>query len=466
MRIGSVPVWDLIKTVVLVASSPIIVIAFYTVTGDLHQDHATFASISVLLLTAFFVHPLLENLKQLTRYVADLAHDKNPQEPSVSIISANEELASALQNLKHNWEAKQRQLQRAVNENRAIIEVLPDALFLFDKKNNVVRTNAMARGIFGSNLADKKAEDIFAHMPDVTDAMQKVLQGEESLIDLEVSLDHEMNRDYKVQVRQFPLGSFSGSEIMVTFHDLTELKQIRRIRAEFISNASHEIKTPLTSIMGIVETLETVAKDDPKAVEYFMETLSTQTKKMNRLVTDLLSLSRIEASVEVPTECINLIPIINTAVEENMWASNQKNIEIIYVQQNIEMFVMAHKDQMTQVMNNLLENAIKYSPENTKVFISINTNSAPSPEIAEKSSREVVVSVQDMGPGIEKHHIPRLTERFYRTDEARTSSTGGTGLGLAIVKHILRLHSGFLSISSRVGEGSTFSVHLPLIEKN
>jgi two-component system phosphate regulon sensor histidine kinase PhoR len=250
-------------------------------------------------------------------------------------------------------------------------------------------------------------------------------------------------------------------------HDVTESKNTEKMLSDFVANASHEIRTPLASLIGFVELLQTTAKDDPAAREQFLKIMADQGERMSRLVSDLLSLSKIEMNANTPpSEFVRVESAIHAAIDQNRWSSKERNITIAFNREAPLPEITGDSHELTQLFTNLLSNAVKYSHADSTVTVSTGICETIPREAthAERLERMLFISVQDQGDGIEKEHLPRLTERFYRVDNARTrkNKVGGTGLGLSIVKHILRRHKGELGIESTVGVGSRFTVYLPL----
>ena len=236
--------------------------------------------------------------------------------------------------------------------------------------------------------------------------------------------------------------------------DVTSQKQNEESRADFVANVSHELRTPLTSLIGFIETLRESAKNDPNARERFLSLMATQSDRMARLVNDLLSLSRIEMNAhDNPAKSVDLREVIETVIDMLAPQAEQRKIIIKTDLRNITSPIIGDPDELLQLFQNLIENSIKYANKNSIVRITSNCN-----------IKACTISVIDESNGIPREHITRLTERFYRIDTARSRELGGTGLGLAIVKHIVNRHRGKLKIESVEGQGSTFSVSLPISE--
>jgi two-component system phosphate regulon sensor histidine kinase PhoR len=235
---------------------------------------------------------------------------------------------------------------------------------------------------------------------------------------------------------------------------------VERMRADFVANASHELRTPLASLIGFIDTLRGPAADDPQAQQRFLSIMAEQAERMNRLIDDLLQLSRVELlEHQLPTERVDVGQLVAgvAASFEPRFAGRHMRLEISIDPATPE--VPADAEQVIQVVQNLLDNAVKYGKEGGCVRLALAPAGAvPGPW---PSKEGLVLTVADDGPGIPRQHLPRLTERFYRVDKGRSRLAGGTGLGLAIVKHVVNRHRGQLVIESQEGVGSTFRVWLP-----
>jgi two-component system phosphate regulon sensor histidine kinase PhoR len=230
-----------------------------------------------------------------------------------------------------------------------------------------------------------------------------------------------------------------------------------RMRRDFVANVSHELRTPLTSLLGFIETLRGPARNDVSARERFLGIMASEAERMNRLVRDLLHLSRVEAEERVrPSDLVDMAALTRAAASSLRPLADQGKVTLRLQGADQPQMIRADNDQMVQVLNNLIENGIKYgSPPGSELLITLAQESGP-------RGPQLRLTVADQGEGIEEVHLPRLTERFYRADGHRSREKGGTGLGLAIVKHIVNRHRGRLIIESTRGKGSQFSVLFPL----
>jgi two-component system phosphate regulon sensor histidine kinase PhoR len=275
----------------------------------------------------------------------------------------------------------------------------------------------------------------------------------------EVGLPAPVPRDLHATVVPMDPPLADGGEALIVLSDRTRERLVERMRADFVANVSHELRTPLASLIGFTETLRGAAADDRPAQQRFLGIMAEQGARMNRLIDDLLSLSRIELTEhQPPSELLDLkqlLPRLAATFEPRL---EERKIHLeVRVSEDLPT-ISGDVDQMAQVLQNLLDNAVKYGREGGLLTVDA-TRADPGTRWPNRPG--IVVSVTDEGSGIPKEHLPRLTERFYRVDKGRSRAVGGTGLGLAIVKHIVNRHRGQLVIESEEGKGTAVSVWLP-----
>ncbi len=337
-----------------------------------------------------------------------------------------------------------------------VIAALPYPTVLVGQDDLILHANDRATQLLGGPVRGRHFIAVL-RQPNLLDAIETCLRDG---TDQETQyLGSAGTQDTSFVVKCAPVETSEGRAALVTFEDITHLQQAIQMRRDFVANVSHELRTPLTALMGFIETLKGPARDDPAASVRFLDIMQSEAGRMERLVHDLLSLSRVEAEERRrPTTILNLGETIKSALHTLRSLASETGNEITLSVPEQPVMVPADADQMTQVMTNLVENAIKHGGPGKRVDIVLNhIENAP---LVRGPAAEI--SVRDQGPGIETAHLSRLTERFYRIDTHRARETGGTGLGLAIVKHIINRHRGRLRIISEVGQGSTFKVILPL----
>ena len=250
--------------------------------------------------------------------------------------------------------------------------------------------------------------------------------------------------------------SAGSGRILVTFLDITQARLTERMRVDFVANASHELRTPLATLVGFIETLQGPAADDAAARQRFLDIMASEAGRMARLIDDLLSLSRIELDKYVrPQTATPLAPLV-ADVARTLAMRLESDERQLHIDLPADLpDVIADRDQILQVLHNLISNAQKYGRTGTPITVAVQHEPGETPRVR--------ISVTDQGEGIPPEFLPRLTERFYRVDTSRSRSLGGTGLGLAIAKHIIERHRGVLEITSEVGQGTRVSFTLPAV---
>jgi two-component system phosphate regulon sensor histidine kinase PhoR len=339
-----------------------------------------------------------------------------------------------------------------------VLSGLPDPVVALNAQGEVVALNARA-SVIAPALRRGEPVSLGMRNPEVLEAIRRAAaSGGVQRVEFFVRVPVE--RWYEAIATPITLAQAPAQHsalVLMTFHDLTPLRRVEEMRADFVANASHELRTPLAALSGFIETLRGPARDDAPARERFLAIMQAQATRMARLIDDLLSLSRIELNAHLrPDKEVDLVPIIRQVVDGLQTLARDRDVAVKMSAPAERVTVRGDRDELLRVFENLVENALKYAASGKRIDIAL--------EVAEGGGgiREARVSVRDYGPGIAPDHLPRLTERFYRVDVAESRQQGGTGLGLALVKHILNRHGGRLTIESVLGQGATFSAHLPL----
>jgi two-component system phosphate regulon sensor histidine kinase PhoR len=370
-----------------------------------------------------------------------------------------DETRLAIQRLTRSWQAQMESVKARLGSAEAIIERAPDPLILLDHRRQIVRVNIAASELVGK-LAPPCDLAAALRNPVVLSAADAVLRGEAART-VEFTLTAPVERQLRAQFARIDRPSLDGAIAMLSLHDLSELKRTEQMRADFIANASHELRTPLATLTGFIETLRGSARDDAEARERFLAIMDGEATRMTRLVEDLLSLSRIELNEHVlPRGRVALVSLLQHLAEALELRAGDRGMRIaLHLPPDLP-DVQGDRDELTQVFQNLLDNAIKYGRAGTEISVGATASRPPAGAGGSAGGSFVSVAIRDRGEGISREQLPRLTERFYRVDTARSREMGGTGLGLAIVKHIVNRHRGFLEIESTLGEGSVFTVFL------
>ncbi|CAO3355885.1 ATP-binding protein [Azospirillum palustre] len=495
MRQKASPPTPLLTAILLMLAPLAGVLTWAVYSGALHGGLALAAGIAALAGAVQILRTYRRDANAVTDYAARLAETDEPLAPA-GTPPALKALTATIGRLHRVGLRRAESVRMQLDADEAVIDALPAPLLLMDADRQVVRANQTARELFGDKIVDRDLASSL-RTPAVLEAVDSVLRGGASRI-IEFTLPVPVERSFEAQVKPFqrlvqePDPSLLDGEIeeepaprpptvarmaILTLHDVTAARRSEQMRADFIANASHELRTPLSSLLGFIETLRGPARDDPEAQDRFLAIMHDQASRMTRLVNDLLSLSRIELDEHMqPNGRVDVVEELENVIAALQLKAAERRIRLRMEAPEDLPPVVGDEDQLTQVFQNLVSNAIKYTREDTDVTVSVALADGaavgfaglPAPGGVAKDKRAgrggtamVSVSVRDRGDGIARTHLPRLTERFYRVDAARSRAMGGTGLGLAIVKHILNRHRGRLTIESEVGVGSAFTVYLP-----
>ncbi|MCP4330449.1 MAG: PAS domain-containing protein [Alphaproteobacteria bacterium] len=454
---------DVLLTTTLLTLPVAAALGVLVVVGWLAPLPALAAAAFCALVVAALVWRHLRDI-EILRHVADgLRSPEREQVPAVAEGSLVAGLDGSLRRHRREWRAQDEHLRTQLAADEIIIDSLPDPILTLDQQMRLVRANAASRSVLSRVAAGQDLLATLRH-PNVIDAVQRTLEegtGQEA----EFTLPGVVDRAFSARVRRLSEQSADGAVLVLTLHDLTEVKRADRMRADFVANASHELRTPLSALIGFVETLRGPAAGDARARARFLGIMQEQAGRMARLINDLLSLSRIELSEHArPTQHVDLVAAMRRAAESLQLQAQEKEMSIDLRLELDPAPVIGDGDQLEQVAQNLVDNAIKYGPAGTAVTVTVATSGRGPLDRLAPGESVVSVSVHNAGDGIAPEHLPRLTERFYRIDPARSRELGGTGLGLAIAKHIVNRHRGSLTIESSPGRGATFSVYLVAAE--
>lgn len=363
-------------------------------------------------------------------------------------------LAESVNQLTAEWSTRlQRALQQR-NEQDAVLASMVEGVLAVDSDLNVISLNRAAAKLLGTDATAATGQGLSEIVRN--SALQVFVSravNATSPMEQEITL-HQLGRTQVLQVHGAQLRDMHGEGIgaVVVLNEVTELRRLEQVRRDFVSNVSHELKTPVTSIKGFVETLLDGAMNDPAEARRFLEIVARQADRLNAIIEDLLMLSRLEQTDEASDEMLELAPLagpLREAVDLCTPSAKSRNIRIeMTCEPDLEARI--NPNLIQQGVVNLIDNALKYSEDGTSVSVE-----------AIESDDEVLIFVRDQGCGIAADHLPRLFERFYRVDRARSRDLGGTGLGLSIVRHIVQCHHGRVTVESTPGIGSSFCIHLP-----
>lgn len=449
----------LLFSVVTVLMAPVIILFLLFGSLDiLESGPAWFAVLVLALALGGIVRPHLADLMALREYGSEVSRRGHRDPPALTFPSAAAGLDATFAKLDRMWNTDHKELTESVKVLKTILDRLPDPLFMLTADRQILRSNRAAHDLFGSPPEGRNLAAMLRN-PDVLEAVDTVLAGPSGREGgkgkaVEFSLPVPIARSFRAWIEPLPESASDGTVAILTLYDQSVEKRTKQLQTDFIANASHELKTPLSLLSGYIETMRGPARDDAQAQEKFLATMAEQADRMGRLVDDLLILSRIELQEHMaPTKTVDLDHILH-GISDMLAPAVEARKQTIKFDLPERPFVIGDSDQLTQVFLNLMDNAVKYGGNDSTIRVTAR------PE--RRNGRDhLAVSVIDHGVGIDPEQMPRLTERFYRTDAARSRELGGTGLGLAIVKHIVTRHQGDLAITSTPGKGSEFTVFLP-----
>ncbi|MCS6878987.1 MAG: ATP-binding protein [Geminicoccaceae bacterium] len=397
----------------------------------------------------------------LARWIIGLGGGEEGQRPAVVLGSALEWILWPTLDLARRLKRAERLSALHARRLSTVLDALADPVLLVDQRSTIVEANAAARRTFEIERAGVPLTRV-TRDPGVLAALNSVLATKAAS---SVSFSPIDDRLKLFAAYIAPLETpDGGGGAVIALREQSEQLLIERMRSDFVANASHELKTPLAAIIGIIETLRGPARDDPAAREMFLATMAEEASRMQRLVEDLLSLSQIElAARRPPAGRVSLRDVLEGTLARMRPMAEAARVRLVLEAPPDLPDVVADADQLHQLFGNLVDNAIKYGGPDKEVRIEVRLFEAAPPGAGPVAKRKAVeIAVVDQGEGIAPEHLPRLTERFYRVDKGRSRKIGGTGLGLAIVKHIVRRHQGHLAIESELGKGSRFAVFLPV----
>ena len=402
---------------------------------------------------------LLENrrdnirLKQINQKVKDLIAGDYSQVLDMQGSSEITNITNNLNDLSEVIRLTQENLEQESKRLHSILSYMTDGVLATNRRGKITMINDMAKKQLGVQKEDVLNKSILEllQIEDEYELRDLITQVPELMID-----SQDANGEYlSLRVRFALIRRESGfiSGLVAVLHDTTEQEKEERERRLFVSNVSHELRTPLTSVKSYLEALDEGALSEPVAPDFIKVSLD-ETNRMMRMVTDLLHLSRIDnATSHLDVELINFtafITFILNRFDKMRGPDEEKKYELVRDYPITSVWIEIDTDKMTQVIDNILNNAIKYSPDGGKITVTMKT-----------TDDQMILSISDQGLGIPKQDLPRIFDRFYRVDRARSRAQGGTGLGLAIAKEIIKQHKGFIWAKSEYGKGSTFTIVLP-----
>ena len=414
---------------------------------------AILVNLAVAGLTFFLSAHVMEPIAALTKSAQAIASGNYTSALRVKRQDELGTLANSFNLMSEQFSAREQQLRESNQRLEAVLGGMAEGVIAVDERDRVILANATAAELLGFTMADVESlsllEVVRHHMLQqlVTDT-----RATESLQRAELEVHSGSENRRVLDVQSTPLPDASPQRVILVLHDVTDLRRLESMRQEFVANVSHELKTPLSSIRAYAETLSAGAVNDPEHRGTFLHRIEEQADRLNNLIQDLLSLSRIESGRQTyDLATVNVADTVTTCIAENQDAANLKRIHLSCSDIQHDLRIQADEEGLAQIINNLIGNAIKYTPEGGEVTV-----------VLRQQDSTLCMDVRDSGIGIDEAHLTRVFERFYRVDKARSRELGGTGLGLAIVKHLAQAFGGNVTVTSQPMKGSTFTVQLPV----
>ncbi|WP_261146660.1 cell wall metabolism sensor histidine kinase VicK [Streptococcus mitis] len=409
----------------------------------------------ILIVTLLLLENRRDNirLKQINQKVKDLIAGDYSQVLDMQGSSEITNITNNLNDLSEVIRLTQENLEQESKRLHSILSYMTDGVLATNRRGKITMINDMAKKQLGVQKEDVLNKSILEllKIEDEYELRDLITQIPELMIDSQDANGEYLSLRVRFALVRRESGFISG--LVAVLHDTTEQEKEERERRLFVSNVSHELRTPLTSVKSYLEALDEGALSEPVAPDFIKVSLD-ETNRMMRMVTDLLHLSRIDnATTHLDVELINFtafITFILNRFDKMRGPDEEKKYELVRDYPITSVWIEIDTDKMTQVIDNILNNAIKYSPDGGKITVTMKT-----------TDDQMILSISDQGLGIPKQDLPRIFDRFYRVDRARSRAQGGTGLGLSIAKEIIKQHNGFIWAKSIYGKGSTFTIVLP-----
>jgi two-component system, OmpR family, phosphate regulon sensor histidine kinase PhoR len=405
-----------------------------------------------ILLAFAFVAKIIVPVRKMAVFMEEVAAGKRR---GTLHLDSHDELGLLAKNINHLVEALEEKIAQATAEKgilAATFESMVEGLVVLDSRNRIEGVNRALVDMMGHRYTELQGKTLLEGFrnADLQQALER-FQATGETIQQEITIGADRDQIMEVNISAIQGLPADQRKTVLVFHDVTKLKQLEKMRIDFVANVSHEIKTPLTNIIGFVETLQEGALENQQTSQRFLSTIRDNALRLNRLVNDLLALSNIElGETKLHLETVHLKEVLESILTMTEARVEEKHLHLV---QNVPVdlpLIRADRDRLSQILINILDNAVKFTPEGGSIAI----------ETA-RENQEVMIRVTDSGIGIPQNEIPKLGQRFYRVDKARSRQLGGTGLGLSIVKHLMAAHGGRMQIESTPGKGTTVSLYFP-----
>ncbi|MFS0837376.1 two-component system histidine kinase PnpS [Paenibacillus sp. 1P03SA] len=399
----------------------------------------------------------IENITNVAKQITNRNYKARVETKSLDEVG---QLGQAINRMADSLHMQMNRILENEGRLKGVLENMGSGILMVDRDQRIVLVNRSAEDILGfsSNELYGKKYDEAKQQFELTRLIQECIETNEHIRE-EIIFYYPSERILEINLSPISQADGEWSGVLVVLHDITAMRRLERMRSEFVANVSHELKTPIAAVKGFSETLLAGALDDKETARSFLQIIFDESERLNRLVGDILELSKIE-SKRIPLQLspTHLQSIIQKSLHMMEAEAEKKKIAL---SMNVDeaLFLEADEDRLRQILINLMANGINYTPEGGRVSVAAELVGSGS----EGEDERIRISIKDTGIGIPKKDLPRIFERFYRVDKARSRSSGGTGLGLSIVKHLVEMHHGTIRVESEVGYGTEFIIELPVI---
>ncbi|MBP5352825.1 MAG: PAS domain-containing protein [Alphaproteobacteria bacterium] len=457
------------STRVIVTSVPTaVLLAYLVINGQAEPWFAIVSYIITLLLTGVFLFPISSELFSLRRYIYELSNGQNVDLKNLNLSDQDtKKLADAINSFHRFWISKTDTLEARAMSDAAVFDTLPDPIIMIDSEGNITGANRSARDSLGEDIISKRIDALFPTNIFVA-SVEKILKNNSDSESLVFHTPDHNNQQLYAHITRLNDNSKGRAAAVISLYNISKAITLEKMQSDFVANASHELRTPLSVIAGFIETLQTSAHDDSEARDMFLGIMKEQTEYMSSLIEDLLSLSRLEmAQNQELKDKVDINEVVDDVVKALQFKAFNRSISVKISQINRLPKIVGDNQQIHQILQNIVDNAIKYAPENSEITIELKTvpeiPSRPGQNVAE--GRAVSIAVNNKGLKIKKEDLARLTEKFYRMQIHKDMKIRGTGLGLTIAKQIVLHHRGNLTVTSTSYNGNTFTIYLPVKQK-
>lgn len=402
----------------------------------------------------------IENMTRVANRIAHMDYRARAQTKGTDEIG---QLGLAINAMADSLQTQMAQIREKESRLSSVLEHMINAIVMINDEGQIVLINSKTEQLFGIKSSDWLGKPFLeVRLPHELAAMTAEVLEHRTLLHEELTIYYPEEHILDVNIVPFYYSDDDRAGILLLLQDVTDMRRLERMRSQFVANVSHELKTPIAAVKGFSETLMNGAINEPEVARSFLQIIHDESERLNRLIGDILELSKIESKrIPLHFSPVHMPSFLEQTMEMINKQAKEKHIHLD-LQVDNDLYIEADEDRLRQILLNVLSNAVSYTPEGGKVKLKV----VPSGVKSNGEYDDVLISITDTGIGIPRKDLPRIFERFYRVDKARSRSSGGTGLGLSIVKHLVDSHHGVITVESEVGIGTTFSIKLPVLQEH